>query len=58
MPFYQLSTDVPVDRSAYSSDMELGIIEDNDSLREDDSDLFVRPFLDPDFFAWVVYLLS
>ena len=37
--------DVPVERSAYSSDVELGIIEDNDSLRDDENsefDLIVR----------------
>ena len=39
VPFYQLSSDGPVEHSAYSSDMELGIIEDNDSLREDENSL-------------------
>ena len=55
MPFYQLSSDVPVERSAYSSDMELDIIEDDSSLRGDEngeSELIVRSSV-----PWCRYLL-
>ena len=43
--FLSIVKDVPVERNAYCSGMEFDIIEDDDSLREDEnseSDLFVR----------------
>ena len=43
--FLSIVKDVPVERNAYCSDMEFDIIEDNDSLRDDENsefDLIVR----------------